>query len=357
MKQFPEAHLLLGIALCEAGYYAEAEKQLVSVLATQPKELLALNYYGVSLLKSKQLDKALSCFEQLVELQPDCADSWQHLGETLTALGRAKLAHALVEKAGKLPPCPGIRYQQVVEPPKPKAGDVFQDKLKDGKLGPEMVIIPAGKFKMGSNESNGEQPIHEVNIAYDFAIGKYQVTFEEYDLFCKVTKRDKPKDQGWGRGKRPVINVNWNDAKAYCQWLSDQTGKEYRLPSEAEWEYACRAGSTGKYCFGDDKNQLKNYAWYDNNSGSKTHPVGEKKPNKFGLYDMHGNVREWCEDKWHSDYKGAPTDGSAWHSSSDAHLLRGGSWDNDDDNLRCANRGRYDTTGRNYVWGFRLSRM
>ncbi len=363
-KEFPEAHLLLGIALCEAGNYAAAEQQLAGVLAVQPQESIALNYYGLSLLKSGQLDKALACFEQLVELQADCADSWQHLGETLTALGREKLAQVLVAKAKNLPPCSnGVPNQeiQVIEPPKPKAGDVFRDKLKDGSLGPEMVIVPAGKFNMGSNKGgeDSEKPIHEVTIAYDFSVGKYPVTFEEYDRFCEAIGREKPSDSSWGRGKRPVINVNWNDAKAYCQWLSEQTGKKYRLLTEAEWEYACRAGSTGKYCFGNDVNQLKNYGWYDNNSGSQTHPVGEKKPNAWGLYDMHGNVWEWCEDLWHSDYQGAPTDGSAWVSggTSDTHPLRGGSWYSYGAGLRCASRLGGFTTSGSFDGGLRLSRM
>jgi formylglycine-generating enzyme required for sulfatase activity len=181
---------------------------------------------------------------------------------------------------------------------------------------------------------------------------------EEYDKFCEATGRSKPDDGGWGRGKRPVTNVNWNDAKAYVKWLSEQTGKDYRLPTEAEWEYACRAGSTGKYSFGDDVNQLGNYGWYRGNSDDKTHPVGEKQANKFGLYDMHGNVWEWLEDKWHDSYSGAPADGSAWMSGdSNNHPLRVGSWSGDDSYLRCAYRVGSNTPYRNYSRGFRISRM
>jgi len=239
----------------------------------------------------------------------------------------------------------------------PKAGQSFRDKLKDGSLGPEMVQIPGGTFQMGSSDGyDDEKPVHTVTVK-SFAMGKYEVTFEEYDKFCEATKREKPSDLG--RGKRPVINVNWDDAKAYIKWLSEQTGKDYRLPTEAQWEYACRAGSVGKYSFGDDANQLGSYGWYDKNSDSKTHPVGEKQSNKFGLYDMHGNVWEWLEDVWHENYNGAPTDGSAWMVGGDSgkHLLRGGSWVGIDNYLRCAFRSGADSSYRYAYWGLRFSRM
>ncbi len=246
----------------------------------------------------------------------------------------------------------------VAPPVTPQPGKSFRDKLKDGSLGPEMVQIPAGTFQMGSNDGeSNEKPVHTVSVK-SFAMGKYEVTFEEYDKFCEATGREKPSDSGWGQGKRPVINVNWNDAKAYVKWLSEQTGKDYRLPSEAQWEYACRAGSIGEYSFGDDVNQLGNYGWYWDNSGKMTHPVGEKQANKFGLYDMHGNVWEWLEDKWHNNYKGAPSDGSAWMSGdSNSHILRGGSWDYGADSLRCAYRYRDDRPYRYYPGGLRFSRM
>jgi len=257
-----------------------------------------------------------------------------------------------VETSTVTPPAP---VEKTIEP---KDGESFRDTLKDGSLGPEMVQIPRGTFQMGSNDgSRDEKPVHTVTVK-SFAMGKYEVTFEEYDKFCEATGRSKPDDEGWGRGKRPVINVNWNDAKAYVKWLSEQTGKDYRLPTEAQWEYACRAGSAGKYSFGDDKSQLGNYGWYGKNSDSKTHPVGEKQANKFGLYDMHGNVREWLEDKWHDSYNGAPSDGSAWISGdSNFHLLRGGSWNYDDTYLRCAYRFSVDTPLWDIFRGFRISKV
>jgi len=250
-----------------------------------------------------------------------------------------------------------VETPAVTLPVPPQSGQSFRDTLKDGSLGPELVQIPGGTFQMGSNDGKSdEKPVHTVTVK-SFALGKYEVTFEEYDKFCEATGRRKPDDQGWGRGKRPV-NVSWDDAKAYVKWLSEQTGKDYRLPTEAQWEYACRAGSAGKYSFGDDKSQLGNYGWYGKNSDSKTHPVGEKQANKFGLYDMHGNVREWLEDKWHDSYNGAPSDGSAWISGdSNSHLIRGGSLYFSDDGLRCAYRFSVDTPLWDIFRGFRFSRV
>ena len=234
----------------------------------------------------------------------------------------------------------------------------FRDTLKDGTPAPQMVWLPKGSFLMGSDNYRDEEPIHEVTIDYELAVGKYPVTFDEYDKFCEATGREKPYDSGWGRGNRPVFNVNWNDAREYCEWLSEQTGQVYRLLSEAEWEYACRAGSTGNYCFGDDVHQLGSYGWFDGNSGGKTHPVGQKKPNAFGLYDMHGNIWEWCEDEWNENYNGAPTDGNAWMSGdSNYHLLRGGSGYCSDVFLRCANRYWGEATNWNFGRGFRISRV
>jgi formylglycine-generating enzyme required for sulfatase activity len=172
--------------------------------------------------------------------------------------------------------------------------------LKD----PEMVLIPAGSFMMGNPSGEGEgneHPQHKVSVD-SFYMGKYEVTFEQYDIFCQQTGRSTPSNSGWGRGNRPVINVSWNDAVAFCDWLSKMTGKKYRLPTEAEWEYACRAGTNSKYSFGNSTGDLGLYGWYDGNSGGKTHPVGSLRPNPWGLHDMHGNVFEWCSDWYGSNY-------------------------------------------------------
>ena len=232
-------------------------------------------------------------------------------------------------------------------------GDSFRDKPQGGVEGPELIVVGPGSFQMGGTYDD-EKPIHTVNIAYPFAIGKYQVTFEEYDIFCEAAGKQKPEDEGWGRGKHPVINIYWSEAVEYCAWLSGQTGETYRLPSEAEWEYACRAGSDKAYCFGDNSAQLAEYAWYDGNAGGKTHPVGGKKANAWGLFDVHGNVWEWCQDN-KTSYSQTPTDGSAYENGDNARILRGGSWCRDKERCRAAYRNDY--SNRYHHFGFRVVRV
>ena len=224
---------------------------------------------------------------------------------------------------------------------------------------PEMILVEGGTFQMGSEEGDAdEKPVHKVTVK-DFYLGKYPVTFEEYDQFCAETKRDKPADEGWGRGRRPLINVSWEDARAYCDWLSKTSGQHFRLPSEAEWEYAARGGRQSEgfqYAGSDD---VKEVGWYSDNSGSKTHPVAGKKPNELGLYDMSGNVWEWCEDDWHGSYKdNPPTDGSAWVAPPRGSLrvYRGGSWRVTSAGARVANRSSVNPAYRSVSVGFRLAR-
>jgi formylglycine-generating enzyme required for sulfatase activity len=162
----------------------------------------------------------------------------------------------------------------------------------------------------------------------------------------------------WGREKQAAINVSWDDAQQYVSWLSALTGQPYRLLSEAEWEYVARAGTTTAYSFGDDPAMLGDYGWYSGNSGSQAHPVGEKKPNAFGLYDMHGNVWQWVEDCYHEDYKGAPENGSAWKQDADcsSRVVRGGSWGSNPEILRSASRFGNPSFGRYFTLGFRVGR-
>jgi formylglycine-generating enzyme required for sulfatase activity len=234
-------------------------------------------------------------------------------------------------------------------PPSPRPlPPPFTEKLANG-IRLEMVSLPAGKFLMGSAESDDEKPPHQVKVN-SFAIGKYPITQAQYEAVMGTNpSRFKNNPQN------PVEKVSWNDAQAFCQKLSRITGKTYRLPTEAEWEYACRAGTTTRYYFGDNDNQLGNYAWYDGNSGNKTHPVGQKKPNGWGLYDMIGNVWEWCEDDWHDSYAGAPDDGTAWlGNDNDYPIVRGGSWYYDPNVCCSASRHNSNRRGLDYSLGFRV---
>jgi len=173
--------------------------------------------------------------------------------------------------------------------------------FRDAPFAPELVVIPAGQFMMGSPEReegryDNEGPQHRVTIGQRFAIGRYPVTFDEYDRFCEAKQPKQPADEGWGRGRRPVINISWQDAQVYIAWLSQETGRAYRLPSEAEWEYACRAGTATRYSFGDAITP-ENANFSDSGLG-RTSEVGAYSANPWSLYDMHGNVWEWVEDDW-----------------------------------------------------------
>jgi formylglycine-generating enzyme required for sulfatase activity len=200
----------------------------------------------------------------------------------------------------------------------------------------DMVWIPAGSFIMGSPSSepgryDDEGP--QTNVTLEgFWMGKYEVTQAQY----KAINGTNP--SLFSGSNNPVEKVSWNDAMEFCRKLSDQTGANYTLPTEAQWEYACRAGTTTAFSFGNDANQLGNYAWYNSNSNSTTHPVGQKQPNAYGLYDMHGNVWEWCLSR-SKDYPYSETDGrNSLSDTSGARVLRGGSWDLLPVSCRCAFR-------------------
>lgn len=216
--------------------------------------------------------------------------------------------------------------------------------------------IEAGSFMMGGTGSKDEQPVHEVTFAKPFYMAIYPVTQAQYDA---VTGRyrswfNKERDSRY----RPVEQVTWEEAKTFCRKLSQKTGHQIELPSEAQWEYCCRAGSTTEYCFGNDDTRLELYANYSQTPiyGAKsTSPVGSFRPNAWGLYDMHGNVWEWCEDKWHGDYVDAPADGSVWLSGDAPYRVRrGGCWYYQSRYCRSANRLRSIPTSTNYLQGFRV---
>ncbi len=245
------------------------------------------------------------------------------------------------------------------DPPQPplEKGELETFDLGNG-VSLEMVKIPAGSFLMGSPDSDpdadsDEKPQHQVTISEDFYLGKYEVTQAQYQAI--MGKNPSSFNKG---GNYPVESVSWDDAVEFCQKLSTKTGKTFKLPSEAQWEYACRAVTSHqlpvtKYYFGDDESQLGDYAWYDQNSDNQTHPVGEKTPNNFGLYDMMGNVLEWCEDYYHENYNDALNNSnSSLNNPSEYRVLRGGSWYLNSDSCRSAFRSWIGL--RNSDIGFRV---
>jgi len=254
-------------------------------------------------------------------------------------------------------------------------GDInLKNAYSDLLPGLQMIRIPEGTFLMGSPEkevgrSQSEGPQHEVAIQA-FELSDAEVTFEQYDIFASETKRKLPDDHGWGRGDRPVINVSWNDAIAYITWLNEKTGDNFRLPSEAEWEYAARAGTTTPYYSGDciSTKQANYDGKFDyNNCGSNTGEFLEStlavrnyKANNWNLFDMAGNVWEWTQDCWHNDYTSAPVDGSAWlgDNSGDCKrsMLRGGGFNRGPEDLRSAYRSWYNRDSVLGSLGFRLAR-
>ncbi|HEY5718456.1 MAG TPA: formylglycine-generating enzyme family protein, partial [Motiliproteus sp.] len=240
-------------------------------------------------------------------------------------------------------------------------GAVFKDEILPDVFGPNMVVLPAGTYLMGDQDRQGddnERPVHPVTIAAPFAMSQHEVTFADYDLFALSTGRALPSDDGWGRGDRPVINISWNDANAYTYWLRKQTGLSYRLPTEAEWEYAARAGSEGAFWWGPDigKGNANCSQCGSRWDGEKTAPVGSFKPNPFGLYDLNGNVYEWVSDCYNDSYSQAPNDGSSWDvGQCNYRVMRGGSWYDIGRLARSASRYRHPADASRNSWGFRLA--
>ena len=243
----------------------------------------------------------------------------------------------------------------------------------------EMVKVEGGTFSMGSEKNNREKPVHEVSVP-DFYIGKYPVTVRQYLAFVKDTDSHHPEWMEEGNeyniktgsdnhykkiGKAlthpgcPIVGVSWENAVAFCEWISSKyDAMEFRLPSEAEWEYAARGGKYNQGLQYAGSSKLKEVGWYNKNSNGQTQPVGLKQPNELGIYDMSGNVWEWCADHWHDNYEGAPVDGSAWVEGGDEYerVVRGGSWNHIDNYCRPSDRIRNGTDLRYDYIGFRLAR-
>ncbi|MEM7044487.1 MAG: SUMF1/EgtB/PvdO family nonheme iron enzyme [Pseudomonadota bacterium] len=242
-----------------------------------------------------------------------------------------------------------------------ETGDVFRD-CSD--ICPELVVIPPGEFAMGSpgneiDRTDHEGPQHGVTISESFALCRTEVTFAQWNACAADDERacsHKPAGEGKAQGNLPVVNVSWSDAQQYLRWLSRETGENYRLPSEAEWEYSARAGTDTVYPFGDSPPTAAQ-ARFEKNMGEGATLVKSYDPNAFGLYDMYGNVAEWVEDRYHKDYRGAPDNGEAWlEGGTNERVIRGGNWESDADDIRSAHRTRGPSSDRDIRLGFRCAR-
>ena len=231
-----------------------------------------------------------------------------------------------------------------------------QDEKFTNSLGMEFVLIPAGTFMMGSLSSEkgreSDEKQHRVTLTKSFYMQTTEVTHGQW----KEIMGNNPSSFKNCGDDCPVDKVSWNDVQEFIRKLNQKEGiNKYRLPTEAEWEYACRAGSTTRFCFGDSDSRLSEYAWYDDNSSKKTHPVGQKKPNIWGLFDMYGNVWEWCQD-WKGNYQSSDVTDPKGPSSGSSRVHRGGSWNDLARYCRSADRSLYSPGSRDFNLGFRLSR-
>ncbi len=300
-------------------------------------------------------------FQKLVE------DIASIIGETPILVKERKLKKRQAKREAKKK----RKLKETGEEQIPK--EVLEHKADTGtfknSIGMEFVLIPTGSFMMGSHVSTEEaakkygapetwfqreHPQHKVTISQSFYLQSTTVTQSQW----KMVLGNNPSGQEYG-DDCPVENVSWNDVQDFIKKLNEMEGADnYRLPTEAEWEYACRSGTTTDFSFGEDASKLAEYAWYSANSEHRTHPVGKKKPNAWNLYDMHGNIYEWVEDDWHETYDGAPADGSAWvvKKRSAWRVMRGGSWFNDAQNCRSTDRVEVPPDLRDFSLGFRLVR-
>ncbi|RKZ91712.1 MAG: hypothetical protein DRR19_06450 [Candidatus Parabeggiatoa sp. nov. 1] len=312
-------------AAAEAVHLAElkSEKAAVQKALKQAQQLL------------KEVSRAKKAKEQLLtKLQQEMTTKTVHL---------AKLKKAIAKAETKIP------------------GNIFRDRLQEGSLGPEMVLIPAGLFRMGNIQGGGDgdkKPAHWVSMKH-FAMGRYEVTFADYDRFAIATGRKKPSDEGWGRGNRPVINVSWEDATAYAVWLSEQTGQQYSLPTEAQWEYVARAGTDTKYWWGSDIGSNKANcdscgSQWDN---KQTAPVGSFSANIFGLSDTVGNVWEWTCSEYEAKYSGKEQDCITPENSTSLRVIRGGAWSIKKENVRATFRFQNKPSYRYNSVGFRIAKI
>ncbi len=364
-----------GFELLKGGQAKEAAAKFEQGLKKDPSNATALHYLGEAYLAQGKKRQAKQRFQASLDADPNSA---------VAPAARARLAELTGRQTAKAEPAAKPRGEAAGGSSRPGT------EIKDCPVCPELVVIPPGAFVMGSPPSetgrdNDEGPAHQVNIARPFALGKYEVTFDEWDACVAERACKEVKDEGWGRGRRPVINLDWEQALGYTEWLSQKTGKRYRLPSEAEWEYAARAGSEKARFWGTTTDRACQFANVYDQSGEKEHhwqsegrkwsdgtrvtifdcddgypntaPVGSFQPNGFGLYDILGNVWEWTEDCSNSSYAGAPVDGSPWRTGDCGKRVdRGGGWNYSPQFVRSAFRFRGTASNRYGDLGFRVAR-
>lgn len=339
----PATRQALGSRVIIAG--DESAATLLRSDSSEPPDPLMLRW------SNEELSNGLPAADRAAALvmAPPSSAQWLVAGRVLVGVPRPALS-----------PRP-VRQAALPEPPSGYPVAVGQS-FRDCDECPELVVIPAGSFVMGSprsesGRSSTEGPQREVVLSHPLAVGKYEVTFGEWDA-CDAAGwcRYRPDSAGWGRGRHPVMRVSWEDAQEYVNWLSRRTGRSYRLLTEAEWEYAARAGTTTAYSFGQTVSPSQ--ANYGENV-RRTQAVGSYPANHFGLHDMHGNVAEWVQDCWRTSYAGAPPLASqpVLSGGCTQRVLRGGSWGSAPRYLRAAHRSGLAPSYRQYIIGFRVARM
>lgn len=416
MSKVPEERFQTGEALAEAleklGRRGESRPPVVPTTKKSPVRLGlffvilllvlgiggGLSYHFLSKNRKARVERATA--ERIAPSQEQTKQPEGKKSESVSGLDEGKQKIDELERriaAARIKQDEADKRAKEVEPVKPKAEQPQRATADVQKKHPaassessdsikmEFVVVPKGRFILGSpGDESGryqdEEPQHEVQITKPFYMGKYEVKVSEFREFVKATGyKTDAEIKGWAavlRGKKwekqaglywdnpgfsqeeghPVTCVSWNDAVAFAKWMSKMTGHSYRLPTEAEWEYACRGGSKSAYSFGPDFGALGNYAWYLGNAGEKTHPVGQKNPNAWGLYDMHGNAREWCQD-WYGDYAAGSVSDPVGPTNGSNRVQRGGSWGSGARDLRCAERKSSPPSYANGRTGFRLVRI
>lgn len=339
---------------------AEAEKQKQKAERLQKQDEIAWKAALAAIEKAKSAREKMDALEVYLD-EPYHQLHRVEAEQQLEKLQTAETARKIAKKQHEQQRLEAERKKRAVEQAEEERkkqeaileANLLKMKQEIEKGLPEMVLVRGGTFQMGSNDSDNEQPIHNVTLP-DFEIGKYPVTQK---LWQEIIGSNPSHFKGCE--DCPVEKVSWEDVQDFLKKLNQKyPGKNYRLPSEAEWEYAARGGEQSKGYTYAGSNDVDEVAWYDKNSGGKTHPVGSKKANELGIYDMSGNVWEWCQDVWHDNYQATPTDGSAWDRGGDDtyRVLRGGCWIGNPSNCRAAVRGGNNPTYRSDYYGFRLVR-